>query len=364
VERTRPRVQVLLIYSHARARAFRFCSVFMSDFRQRLEQFLIQKKQPSEIEQLTPDASTREYFRVNRRNKAAIACVYPESFVASEQTYLDVTNLFRRGNLPVAEIYDFDESLGVIVLEDFGDTILREVLLKSDETTREKLLDEAIRLIAKIQAATPLAFELDSIASRLKFDEEKLLWELDFFKEHYFTSLKKQPLSIEDEQNLNAEFIELVRELEAAANVLTHRDFHAANLMLDDENNLQIIDHQDARIGAASYDLVSILLDRVTTLPSSEWLAEKRAFFLAEREKLGLAFISETDFTNEFRLQTIQRCLKAIGTFSFQTTFRSKNYFLPFIKPMFEIVLRAAQNLDRFPTLQKIIGEQINDKNS
>ncbi len=335
----------------------------MSDFRQRLEQFLTTKDQTAEITQLTPDASTREYFRVNWNGAAAIACVYPESFVASEQSYLDVTNLFRRGNLPVAEIYDFDESLGVIILEDFGDTILREVLIKSDEATRENLLDEAIRLIAQIQAATPFAFELNSIASRLKFDEEKLLWELDFFKKHYFTSFKQKPLSDNEEISLKKEFIELVRELEAAANVLTHRDFHAANLMLDEKNNLRIIDHQDARIGTASYDLVSLLLDRVTILPTSEWLAEKRVFFLAEREKLGLAFISETDFTNEFRLQTIQRCLKAIGTFSFQTTFRNKSYFLPFIKPMFEIVLRAAQNLGRFPTLQKIIGEQINDKN-
>ena len=333
----------------------------MSDFRQRLEQFLTAKNQPLEIVQLTPDASTREYFRVNWNDAAAIACVYPESFVEREQTYLDVTNLFRKGNLPVAEIYDFDETLGIIVLEDFGNTILRDVLLKSDDAKREKLLDEAIKLIAEIQAATPLAFDLDSIASRLKFDQEKLLWELIFFKEHYFASLKKQPLSIDNEQKLNAEFIELVRELESAAKVLTHRDFHAANLMLDKSENLRIIDHQDARIGAASYDLVSLLLDRVTVLPTSEWLAEKRALFLRKRKNLGLEKIDESDFTHEFRLQTIQRCLKAIGTFSFQSTFRGKIYFLPFIKPMFEIVLRAAKNLERFPTLQKIIGEQINE---
>lgn len=332
----------------------------MSDFRQRLEKFLLQKNQPVEIEQLTPDASTREYFRVRWNETQAIACVYPESFDVREQTYLDVTNLFLKGNLPVASVFDFDENLGVIILEDFGDTILREVLLASTETEREKLLNEAIKLIAKIQAATPLAYELNSIASRLKFDEEKLLWELNFFREHYFTSLKKQPLSDAENANLSREFTELVRELEANAKFLTHRDFHAANLMLDKNNNLRIIDHQDARIGAASYDLVSLLLDRVTTLPTPEWLAEKRAFFLDEREKLGLEKIDENDFSHEFRLQTIQRCLKAIGTFSYQSTFRNKTYFLPFIKPMFEIVLRAAEKLDRFPCLQKIIQTQLN----
>jgi aminoglycoside/choline kinase family phosphotransferase len=121
---------------------------------------------------------------------------------------------------------------------------------------------------------------------------------------------------------------------------------------------LKIIDHQDARIGSTTYDLVSLLLDRVTTLPTPEWLAEKRGFFLDEREKLGLDRLDENEFAVEFRLQTVQRCLKAIGTFSFQSNFRGKTHFIQYIKPMFQIVLRACENLERFPNLQKIIKKQ------
>jgi N-acetylmuramate 1-kinase len=333
----------------------------MSDFRERLETFLAGKNQKPNIEQLTPDASTREYFRVNWNETTAIACVYPEPFDADEQTYLDVTKLFLSADLPVAKVFDFDEKLGVIIQEDFGDTILRDVLLKSDEETRENYLNKAIALIAKIQSATNLAYRQNSIASRLAFDFEKLSWELDFFTTHYFESLRKNPLTETDATSLKSELDEVAKELAAKATVLTHRDFHAANLMLDGQNELRIIDHQDARIGTASYDLVSLLLDRVTTLPTPEWLAEKRRFFLQERAKLSVEKLSEDEFTGDFRMQTIQRCLKAIGTFSYQSTFRNKTYFLPFIKPMFEIVLRAAENLARFPTLQKIIMEQIND---
>src|SRR4028119_1137546 len=174
---------------------------------------------------------------------------------------------------------------------------------------RDEFTNRAISLIARIQSITPVAFERNSIASRLKFDEGKLVWELNFFKTHYFETFRKTKLSEADDKALTAEFAELARAIEARARVLCHRDFHAANLMLDKKNQLRIIDHQDARIGAASYDLVSLLLDRVTVLPTPEWLAEKRRFFLAEREKLGLGRISETDFAYEFRLQTIQRCL-------------------------------------------------------
>jgi aminoglycoside/choline kinase family phosphotransferase len=158
---------------------------------------------------------------------------------------------------------------------------------------------------------------------------------------------------------LQSEFAELAAQLETFASVLCHRDFHAANLMIDAEERLRIIDHQDARIGSATYDLVSLLLDRVTVPPDAEWLAEKRAVFLKQREAIGLKRIDEADFAREFRLQTIQRCLKAVGTFSFQSVNRGKTYFIPFIRPMFQIVLRAAENVDDFPVLRRLITEQI-----
>ena len=331
----------------------------MSDFRERLEKFLASRNQSLSIEQLTPDASTRDYFRVRCDGRSAIACVYPEPFLAGEQTYLDVTRLLLSNGIPVAEVIAYDEELGIIIQEDLGDTILRDVLTASTESQRDELINDAIRLIARIQAATNNAFETGSIASKLKFDTEKLMWELDFFRTHYFETLRKQPLPEVEKAGLNAEFLELSRELESRASVLCHRDFHAANLMIDSYGRMRIIDHQDARIGSPAYDLVSLLLDRITELPTADWLAEKRSLLSSERASLGLAALDETDFAYEFRLQTIQRCLKACGTFSFQAANRGKTHFLPFIMPMFRIVLRAAENLERFPVMRSILMREV-----
>src|SRR5215203_2555851 len=187
----------------------------MSDFVARLHAYLESRGKQPNFQQLTPDASTREYFRVEWGNKeTAIVCIYPEPFIAAEQSYLDVTNLFLRSGLPVAPILDWDEALGAIAIADFGDRILRDELLASDHERREELIDAAIDLIPKIQAATKTAVELNSIASRLKFDVEKLNWELNFFKEHYFTTLMKAPLSKVEDDAISAEFLELSRELE------------------------------------------------------------------------------------------------------------------------------------------------------
>jgi aminoglycoside/choline kinase family phosphotransferase len=334
--------------------------MFQSSAAERLEKYLQKRFETKiKIEPLTPDASTREYFRINWNAGSAIACIYPEPFASREHAYLDVTNLFALSNLPVAEIYDFDGELGVIVQEDFGDRILRDVLIVSDAEQKENLVNQAISLIAKIQAATPKAFALHSVASKVKFDVEKLFWELNFFKTHYFETLRKEKLSDQEDRALEAEFIELSDELEQRAKVLCHRDFHAANLMLDQRNRLRIIDHQDARIGAVSYDLVSLLLDRVLEKPPLDWLNAKKRFFLDEREKLDLEKIEFEDFRHEFRLMTVQRCLKAIGTFSFQSVNRGKTYFTQYIDPMFKIVLDACEKLERFPNLQDIIRKWI-----
>src|SRR5712692_10058829 len=94
----------------------------------------------------------------------------------------------------------------------------------SDEE-REGLLEAAIELIARIQAATPKAFERDSIASRLAFDEAKLAWELNYFFEHYFGSLREETLRRGEAAELKVELNDLAAELAACPRVLCHRDY-------------------------------------------------------------------------------------------------------------------------------------------
>lgn len=331
----------------------------MSALRSRLEEYLRRKDNQIAIQPLTPDASTREYYRISWRGRPAVACVYPEAFVASEQNYLDVSALFLRAGLPVAQVFDFDEDLGIIVVEDMGDVILRDSLSRLSGTERDRLINDAITLIARIQAATDEAYALNSIPSRLRFDSEKLNWELQFFKTHYFKTLRNSPLDSETDEKLDAEFLDLSSDLETRSIVLCHRDFHAANLMIDPRGNLRIIDHQDARIGPVSYDLVSLLLDRVTEVPPNSRISEKQEFFLAERMRLGLPKIERADFEEEFRLQAIQRCLKAAGTFAFQAGERGLTRYLQFIKPMFRIALAAIDDVQRFPVAKAVLKREI-----
>src|SRR6185503_14840913 len=202
-----------------------------------------------QIEALTPDASTRNYFRIPWKKGKAVAAVYPEPFDPDFHPYLDVTRLFLEAGIPVPEIYAVDGQSGVIIQEDLGDRQLFRFYEAAPEDECDEYKERAVNLIAQIQKATDTAFERQSIASRLAFDEPKLSWELDFFVEHYFGSLRSETLRHAEAAELKAELNDIAAELAARPRVLCHRDFHAANLMLDNEQRLRIVDHQDARMG-------------------------------------------------------------------------------------------------------------------
>jgi N-acetylmuramate 1-kinase len=337
-------------------------NAFRTSARERLAEYV--KSHGGDAERvlaLTPDASTREYFRIPWKNSVAVAAVYPEPFDPEIHPFMDVTRLFAVAQLPVPEILDVDPLNGIIVQEDFGDRQLRRVFEAASEDEREVYLEQAVSLIADIQGATALANERQSIASRLAFDEVKLSWELDYFVEHYFKSLRGETLKHGDEAQLRAELNDVAAELSARPRVLCHRDFHTANLMVDSKGRLRVIDYQDARMGPASYDLVSLLLDRRTTMPSLAEVRERRLFFLEERRARGLEAIDPDDFAYEFRLMTVQRCLKAAGTFSFQTAVAGRgDTYAHFINPMLEIVVQAADWLERFPLLRSTLRERLN----
>ncbi len=335
---------------------------FQAPARERLANYLTRRHRgkTAEIVALTPDASLREHFRIPWKHTTAVAAVYPEPFDPDIHPYLDVTRLFLECRLPVPEVYDVDGTSGIIVQEDLGDRQFYRAYESATEEERENYLERAIAMIVQIQAATDIAYKRKSIASRLAFDEAKLSWELNFFREHYFGSLRAEKLTHGEAAELKVELNDIASELAACARVLCHRDYHSANLILDRKNRLRIVDHQDARMGPASYDLVSLLLDRQPAPPSLAAVRAQRLFFLDQRRRRGLGTLDPDEFAKEFRLMTVQRGLKAIGTFSYQTAVCARGaFYARFIKPTFQIVLQAAELLERFPVLRRMISDRI-----
>ncbi|MGE0882444.1 MAG: aminoglycoside phosphotransferase family protein [Blastocatellales bacterium] len=316
---------------------------------------------------LTPDASTRKYYRIaSAANPKAtlIVSLYPSPFNPHDNSFLDVTRLFEQASLPVPKIIDVAGTEGIILQEDLGDTSLAKWLgdaeAGGDKTGAEKMLLLSIELIARIQSATMLAYTTNSVASRLAFDEDKLSWELNYFFDHFFGSYRQHQFADEEAAAIKNDLQAIAAELSARPRVLTHRDYHAMNLMVDAGGNLRIIDHQDARMGPATYDLVPLLVERRLQPVDEDWVAEHQDLFLRLHEKSGLPKLEADDLKYEFNLMTIQRQLKAIGTFSYQTAVVGRGVvYEQYIAPAVATVLRAMSKpeIREYPALKKALVE-------
>ena len=115
-------------------------------------------------------------------------------------------------------------------------------------------------------------------------------------------------------------------------------------------------------MGPITYDLVSFLLDRRSEPPSLAELRAYRLMLLEDRRQMGLGALDPDEVAQEFRLMTIQRGLKAIGTFSYQTAVCNRGAaYESFIQPTLCSVLQAADWLDRFPALRRILRERVSE---
>src|SRR5262249_48776331 len=104
-------------------------TAFATPARERIAEYLAARfgDHGKGITALTPDASTREYFRIRWQKGTAVAAVYPEPFDAAIHPYLDVTHLFTECNLPVPQVLDVEGDAGIIVQEDLGSRQLCQV---------------------------------------------------------------------------------------------------------------------------------------------------------------------------------------------------------------------------------------------
>ena len=150
----------------------------------------------------------------------------------------------------------------------------------------------------------------------------------------------------------------IVRELASEPRVLCHRDYHSRNLMLRD-GSLYIIDFQDARMGPDTYDLVSLLRDSYVDINDRE-LDDLIAYFLALKRSDDVR-TSADEFRRRFDLMALQRNLKALGTFGYQTTARSNPVYIQYIPRTLRYVATALERQPRFARLHGLLAGLIEE---
>ncbi len=121
---------------------------------------------------------------------------------------------------------------------------------------------------------------------------------------------------------------------------------------------LVLLDFQDARLGPAQYDLVSLLRDSYYRLPE-ERVWEMVDLFIELKNRQSQEPIDRADFIRIFDLMSLQRNLKAVGTFAFQQHAMHNDRYRPYIEPTLTTIRETFARRPECLDLQQQLGEVI-----
>jgi aminoglycoside/choline kinase family phosphotransferase len=305
---------------------------------------------------LTGDASDRRYFRIlPPAGESFVLAVHAAPFDYATLPFVNTAALFGAMSLPVPEIIGHAGDLGVLALEDLGDVSLQAHLGAAPADKHTALYVQAVTFIDVIQRRGRELADPKYLPYGVAFDVEKLTWELNFFVKHYLEAYRGAAIQPAAREALAGEFARIVAELAAEPRVLCHRDYHSRNLMWRDDR-LRVIDFQDARLGPDTYDLVSLLRDSYVDLPPS-LVDELLAYFLTLQGRSD----ERQRFRRRFDQMALQRNLKALGTFGYQTTARRNPVYIQYIPRTLRYVRETMERDTRFSRLHDLLAPHVDE---
>jgi len=208
----------------------------------------------AEIRPLAGDASFRRYFRVHRGEETGVLMDAPPPH-EDPRPFVAVAQWLAEVGLSAPRILGQDLERGLLLLDDLGDTRLRETLDEMPERETE-LYEIAVDLLVHLHRRPPMP-------GLRTHTVDQWLDELLLFPQWYCPALG---LDV-DFEDYTAAWREVLGPVanDGSTPVTVLRDFHAENIMLvggrTGIEHIGLLDFQDAVIGHPAYDLASVLED-------------------------------------------------------------------------------------------------------
>ncbi len=324
------------------------------------------KSQPGgfyEVDKLPGDASTRRYYRARSQSGASSIVMAAESFadVGESWPFLQIQQHLSEVGVDVPKILARDPENGFLLLEDLGDETLLSALERVEDSSTEFVLYDQVlsSLLDLHERAGPVAARKDLPAFGLRFDHDKLMWEIRFTLEHFYEGYLSRTWRAGDKERIEAHFSEVCRALDQEPTVFTHRDFHSRNVMVlpdptQQKDRTVMIDFQDARMGPCQYDLASLLRDSYYQLSETQVDKLLSLYYFSAKNR-GLLVGSVAHFRRIFDWMAIQRNFKAIGSFASFYQRRGNPGYLKYIGNTFETMRRTLLGYPELKELRELL---------
>lgn len=281
------------------------------------------------------DAGFRSYYRIQTPKGSLLAVDAPPE-TEDSAAFVSIAGILTDAGIRVPDIKAVDYERGFMLIEDFGDTLLLNLL---SHHTVDQVYADALTLLKSIQATSPDALP--------PYGMDLLQTELNLFRDWFLEQLMNIDLTEEDEKLLRGLNRMLIASALEQPSVFVHRDYHSRNLMNLPDSQIGVIDFQGALHGPLLYDVVSLLKDCYITWPAEQ--VEDWLHGFASQHEL-LKDVDRATCQRWFDWLGLQRHLKCLGIFTRLWLRDGKPQYLSAIPATFRYVLDVCQ---RYPAFEQ-----------
>jgi aminoglycoside/choline kinase family phosphotransferase len=289
---------------------------------------------------VSADASFRRYFRFPAADRSIVLMDAPPE-KENSAPFIDIASRLRSAGLKAPNILEFDLDLGFGLLEDFGDTLYRELIT---EQTADVIFPDLFALLEG------MAQRVNS-AGLPQYSETALATELGLFTDWYLERHRQRPLNNKERGAWDKVCQLLTASALKQPQVFVHRDFHSCNL-LQTPDGPGIIDFQDGVKGPVSYDFVSLVWDRYITWPRSQleaWMHQVHARLPVE--------CSVAEWIRWCDWMGLQRNLKIVGIFARLKHRDGKDGYVEMIPRFYSYLLEVLPRYPEFHDFHQILEQ-------
>jgi aminoglycoside/choline kinase family phosphotransferase len=305
-------------------------------------------KPAKHVEILPVSGSDRRYYRLSNSETTAIGT--HNKNIAENNSYFYFTELFRKHEINVPEVYCIGKDRSTYLQQDLGSISLFDQLLKEGYTDAvKKNYQLALEQLARVHWLAGRDVDFNQCFAMRQFDEKSIMADLLYFK-YYFADLQDIHY---DRAGLTDEMEQLSKELgRIQPQMLMYRDFQGRNILLHDDK-VWFIDFQGAMQGPPQYDIASLLWQAKAQLPD-QWKEQLLNTYMASLDKLHVSRVEDIYFRRGYVQFVLLRLLQVLGAYGFRGLLQLKPHFLSSIAPALKSLETFLSNNPKTPSFPEL----------
>ena len=213
------------------------------------------------LKKIKGDASFRKFYRKKKGDFSSIIVFAKREKYKNLIVYDAINRILNQNKILAPCLFKENYKKNYIEIQDFGNTTIFKIFRENDKN-KLNYYKKIIKLLNQIQSIKDKSVKNFQNKKYLipNYTKKILIDESNLFCDWYVKNNLNKNQLLKFNKRFKKIILKLSLSLKLKNNVFVHRDFHVSNLMIIN-NQIGVIDSQDALIGNRAYDLASLIDD-------------------------------------------------------------------------------------------------------